>query len=369
MQITRNVLTISDINSWYEERTLIINKDYQREGGIWVLNARTYFIDTILNGFPFPKVSIRQIIDLKTRKSLREIIDGQQRIMTINSFVNGEFALTSVSKKFKNKAFGQLTPEEQQNFLAYEVSVDMLISATEDEVLEIFRRMNSYMLPLNDAEKRHAEFQGEFKWFIKTLIENYTSSYFEAYNILTKTQITRMADADLLTELVQVIDKGIMDRKPQDLYALYKEYDKSFPNKEEINKKFTETMNFIKMHLYQVSESRILNQSLFYSLFAALILNKYGLPNLPENLGSLKPINSFVKDEYLANENILELLSAFEKRNDYNLDLTLEEIESLEAEHPYAFYEFVQASSATTHRIKQRMSRVKWMALALRDEI
>ena len=76
MQITRNVFTISDLNSWFEDKTLVVNKDYQRQGGIWVPNARTYFIDTILNNFPFPKITIRQTINLKTRKVIREIIDG-----------------------------------------------------------------------------------------------------------------------------------------------------------------------------------------------------------------------------------------------------------------------------------------------------
>ena len=53
MKVTRNVFTISDLNEWMDEQTLVINRNYQRAKGLWPSNARSYFIDTILNGFPF----------------------------------------------------------------------------------------------------------------------------------------------------------------------------------------------------------------------------------------------------------------------------------------------------------------------------
>jgi hypothetical protein len=57
MQVTRNVFTIADLVKWLDEKSLIINRDYQRGSGLWPINARSYFIDTILNGYPFPKVT------------------------------------------------------------------------------------------------------------------------------------------------------------------------------------------------------------------------------------------------------------------------------------------------------------------------
>src|SRR5690606_4079578 len=161
MKITRNVMTISDLNQWLEERSLVINNKYQRAGGLWPKNARSFFIDTILNGFTFPKVTIRQTIDLKTRKSIREVVDGQQRLTTIRDFINDKITLSNVSKKYKGFTFSDLDEEIQESFLAYEVSLDTIVTGTTDEVLEIFRRINSYTLPLNPPEKRHATYQGE----------------------------------------------------------------------------------------------------------------------------------------------------------------------------------------------------------------
>ena len=98
-------MLVSDLSNWMDEKVLVINKKYQRSAGLWPINARSYFIDTILNGFPFPKITIRQTLNLKTRKSVREIIDGQQRLTTINDFINGKFSLTKVSNEFNNYFF------------------------------------------------------------------------------------------------------------------------------------------------------------------------------------------------------------------------------------------------------------------------
>ena len=182
MQLIRNTFTIADLNKWLEERTLIVNHNYQRLQGLWHKNARSYFIDTILNNYPFPKITIRQTINLKTRQSIREIIDGQQRMMTINDFVNNKLTLSSVSELYKGQKFSDLDEDIQSEFLAYEISVDTLVGMPENEILEIFRRINSYTLPLNASEKRHASYQGEFKWFIKNIVELYTPM-FKKYKI------------------------------------------------------------------------------------------------------------------------------------------------------------------------------------------
>lgn len=88
------------------------------------------------------------------------------------------------------------------------MSTDTVISATDDEVLEIFRRINSYTLPLKEPEKRHASYQGEFKWFIKDLLDLY-SPMLDRYKILSLREISRMVDAELMTELSQVILDGV----------------------------------------------------------------------------------------------------------------------------------------------------------------
>lgn len=350
MKVTRNVFTISDLNGWMSEDTLVINREYQRSKGLWPINARSYFIDTILNGFPFPKIIIRQAIDIRTRKSIREIIDGQQRMTAINDFINGKLILSNVSEHFYDKKFSDLEEDLQKEFLAYEVSVDTITSSTEEEVLEIFRRVNSYTLPLNAPEKRHATWQGEFKWFILDMVKNY-SPMFGSYNILRVRQLWRMEDADLLSELCQVLDTGIENRSTSKINNLYKKYDERFTKKDEIEDKLTNILNFIKVNFNQICEERILRGYSFYSLFSALVYNKWGIPNLnTQDIEGLELTGLYCGDEQIAIQNILELFNAVDTDDEEG-----------------RFKDFVKANKKATGNKNSRMIRLKWLVAALQN--
>lgn len=352
MKLTRNLFTIADLNEWFGKKTLVINQNYQRGRGLWPLNARSYFIDSILNGFPFPKITIRQTVDLKTKKSIREIIDGQQRMTAIRDFINDKLILSKVSENYKGRSFSNIDKDIQQNFLSYEVAVDTVIAASEEEVLEIFRRMNSYTLPLNEAERRHATYQGEFKWYVKDMIKLCTP-LFEKWEILTVRQISRMQDADLITELCQIITKGIITRNKTNLDGVYKENEKEFSDRNEVDEKLTTITNYIRSEMAPLGESRMLKGYSFYSLFSALLYNRWGVPNISsEDTDGIEPIGKFTSNNNKAIQNILELFYALDQKDDAG-----------------QYGDFVKASMRTTHSISNRKTRLKWMVAALQDEL
>jgi Protein of unknown function DUF262 len=351
MKIIRNTIPISDIFNLMVENELTINRTYQRSQGLWPQNARSYFIDTLLNEFPFPKIVIRQIVDLKTKKTKREIIDGQQRLTTIKDFIEDKLKLSNVSREYQGLQFSNLPDDLKSRFLSYEVSTDTVVSATEGEVLEIFRRINSYTLPLKEPEKRHASYQGEFKWFIKDLLDLY-SPVLEKYKILTLRDVSRMADAELLTELCQIILDGVKSKNPQLLGKIYKEHDDSFLLKEDVRTKVTETLDFIKVDLNQVLESEALKGFSFYSLFSALIYNRYGIVNIFTNdLDNLEVIGEYTVDTNQAIQNILELLDLAEQKDEKG-----------------KYSDFVKASTSTTTSSPNRKTRLKWFVKALQNK-
>jgi len=146
---------ISDFLDWHKEKRLELNPDFQR-GSVWTPAARTFLIDTILRQLPIPKVYLRTKINVTTKKSIREVVDGQQRLRAILDFAEDKFALSKRASEFSGKKYSTLTEAEQEIFLSYPIAVDQLVNASTDDVLEVFARLNSYTVTLNGPEKRHA---------------------------------------------------------------------------------------------------------------------------------------------------------------------------------------------------------------------
>lgn len=351
MKITRNVITISDLNEQLNTKSLIVNRVYQRNSALWPLNAMSFFIDTILNEFTFPKITIRQIIDPKTKKAKREIVDGQQRLTTIKKFINNEFKLSSVSEKYNSCFFNDLPENIQIAFLGYEVSVDTITSGTDQEILEIFRRMNSYSLPLNPQELRHATYQGKFKWFIFNLLEQYSSMLINS-NIVTLKESARMKDGDLLTEISQLKIDGIVGRQKKKLDLLYKNYDAEFP--EVYRNSIEQTLTIMNDDFMDILSDEAFKQYHFYSLFSALIYNKEGI-----NIGTLsdnyRPLGVFYKNLDTAKQNLKTLLDVL--HDDDNLY------------HNEKYRSFISASSETTHSLNNRLCRFEWFLKAIQNDI
>ena len=74
----------------------------------------------------------------------------------------------------------------------------------EEDIRQVFRRINSYTVPLNPQEKRHATHQGAFKWFVVGLGETYAQSL-KTMGVLSETNLSRMADQALFTEITYAI--------------------------------------------------------------------------------------------------------------------------------------------------------------------
>lgn len=191
MRIEEAKYSILEITNWVRTRELKVNHEYQRAGRLWPRTAKSYFIDTILKGFPFPKVYFYEGIDKEQRKPKREIVDGQQRIGTIMEFVEDKFSLASTSVEFEGLTFSDLTEQKRDEFLSYPVSVDVIRNADRSEILEMFRRMNAYTLPLNEAEKRNSDFFGEFKSWVNTMADEFDGLLVD-WQVLSSRQMLRL---------------------------------------------------------------------------------------------------------------------------------------------------------------------------------
>jgi hypothetical protein len=161
--------TINDFREWDERKELVLAPEFQRRK-VWGPKARSFLIDTILNGFPIPAIHIRQKIDVGTKKTIRQVVDGQQRLGAILDYIKDGFSVMKVhNKKYGGLTFSELPGDVQEKFLEYDLFVDFLIGATDSDVLEVFARINSYTIVLNPQEKLNAEFSGKFKQLVYRL--------------------------------------------------------------------------------------------------------------------------------------------------------------------------------------------------------
>ncbi|EOD8995160.1 DUF262 domain-containing protein, partial [Klebsiella variicola] len=76
MLINSSYYSIAELVDMLSRRDLIVNSNYQRAAGLWPEGPSSYFIDTILEGFPFPKIYLYEFMNRSERKIKKEIVDG-----------------------------------------------------------------------------------------------------------------------------------------------------------------------------------------------------------------------------------------------------------------------------------------------------
>jgi len=284
---TRNY-SVRDFEEWNDKDELDLAPKFQRRD-IWTDKARSYLIDTIVRGKPIPKLYMRQDVNPNTRRTKREIVDGQQRLRSVLTFIKDGFKGNRAHhESLRGKYFSTLDKETQRELLKYEFSVDLLQETPDNEVYDIFARMNTYTEKLTYQELRNAKWFGEFKSSVYKLANEFTT-FFETNGVFTSKKILRMAEAEFISELLLAEHEGIRALSRQVIDNAYRDYDDDFPNRELYEKRFRDTMDAIgQMFGDELSDSEFRAARLFYPLFCAIYHFKFGLSGLSVNRVSIK---------------------------------------------------------------------------------
>jgi hypothetical protein len=342
MRVTLTSYTVADYCHQLIEKTTTINREYQRTDKVWPTAAKSYLIDTILRGFPIPKLSLYQTTDLRSRKTVHEVVDGQQRSMAILEFFKGDFALTGRTAH-AGKRLGDLEDDDQQAFFSYPLNFDVFTFATRSEVREVFRRINSYNVPLNRQETRHAVNQGAFKWFIVDIADNYSQPLTDI-GVFRERQLSRMADMELFAEIVMAGIIGITTASPKKLDNFYETNDSIFSEDKMIRDLLSQSLGYI-FDWQELHRGLLMRPAHIYSLTLAIMHALSPRPMLQDDYprSSQLPIN----------------------RSAAVVDLSLL-ADSLESDMPApAFRDFVEASRQATNTVKNRRTRFQFFSRAL----
>jgi hypothetical protein len=137
---------------------------------------------------------------LDTGQGTQLLVDGLQRVTTLVQYFTGneELKLTTIP------LYKSLNDQQKTAFLQYDVSVRDLGAISKEEIVAVFRRINSTSYSLTDIEISNAIYRGKFKEFAEKLSLN---EFFAEYGVFSSLDYRRMGDlryAVLLTATVLV---------------------------------------------------------------------------------------------------------------------------------------------------------------------
>ncbi len=265
------IISINDLLTWHENRQLIARPLYQRYK-VWNDSARSFLIDSIVRDYPLPAIFVREKIDVSTRKTEREILDGQQRISAILDFCNDKFTVKKThNKEIGNKFFSELSDEIKEDILQYRISIEKILISDDSTIFEIFARLNSNNIPLNSQETRNAIFTGEFKTMSYELALK-SRELFIRYKIFSNRLISRMADVEFVSILLIELDQGYINQTKTTIDKYYRENELSYQYGEIAYDVFLSTIFIISKIFNKIDNNRsfYFTKNYFYDLFSVI---------------------------------------------------------------------------------------------------
>ena len=176
---------------------LILQPDFQRQY-VWDTTKASKLIESAILQIPLP------IVYLSEEKDGKEyVIDGQQRLTSFFAFIDGlfpdgrQFKLSglNVHAELNGKKFNELTDDLQNKINSYGVhTITFLKNSSENLKFEIFERLNTGSVQLNDQELRNCLYRGNFNIALKEMASDPDFMYICGLKIPDK----RMKDVELV---------------------------------------------------------------------------------------------------------------------------------------------------------------------------
>ena len=206
-------LTLEILSLKFDTKEIIV-PDFQRRY-VWTPKKASKLIESFLLGLPVPQVFLYREED--TQNLL--VVDGQQRLKTINYFIkekfeNGEkFYLRGVKPMWEGKTFSDLDIPNQRRFNNYVLRATIFEQTDPKDnssIFEIFERLNTGGMALTPQEIRNCVVRGEINNFLNDL-----NKYENWRNLLNKPQPdTRMKDIEMILRFFSLFNSWKKYKKP-----------------------------------------------------------------------------------------------------------------------------------------------------------
>lgn len=266
--------TIADIYEKIDTKRLELSPDFQRKF-VWTHEHQEEFLDTILNGFPFPEIYVCQgETDTKRLRTSQKVIDGQQRLTTIKKYIEDDF------KKPLKKVppFDSLSESEREDFLSYQIVVRDIGKVDDRLVREIFRRINLTKFKLDDIEIHNAIYDGKFIQVAKELSEEVELDQFGVFH---ESEFTRMADVHFFLLVMSTIERGGYFPRDNEVEKCIAEFNEEFPRAHKVKSIILNSISTIQSFNLEV-DSIWFRKSCFFTL----VIELCNANSIPDNIVS-----------------------------------------------------------------------------------
>jgi len=220
---------IREIIEQVNNEKLIPKPEYQRRL-VWTNKDKDHFLDTILNGYPFPEIYLADgDVDVESGEGTQLLVDGLQRVSTIIAYFKGssDLRLTTIPP------YSELDREEKLNYLQYSVAVRDLGNLTREQIVEVFKRINSTNYSLLDIEVNNAVYAGSLKQYAQKISEN---EFFASNNVFNSRDYKRMGDLSYALTIIITLLRGYFNRS--DEFGSYLDrYNDDFEEEAEVTKR------------------------------------------------------------------------------------------------------------------------------------
>jgi len=166
---------LDTIPSMLESNKYILTPEYQRRKR-WDITRKSRLIESFIMNVPIPPIFLYEI-----DYSMYEVMDGQQRLTTIDDFYKGKFRLENLQywQELENRTYQELPEQVKRGIDRRYLSSIILLQETaksqaEAEKLKkvVFERLNSGGEKLTPQEIRNALYNGKFNQLCIELAQN-----------------------------------------------------------------------------------------------------------------------------------------------------------------------------------------------------
>lgn len=234
----------------FDESEIFI-PDYQREM-VWTAKQQSRFIESILIKLPVPFIFAGDV-GSGPRKGCLEIIDGSQRIRTLDNFLSDRLRLEGLTRLTGavGMRFSDLSKPRQLRFKRSTVRViELTEHADEDARREMFDRLNSGGTKLTDMEVRLGVIDGPFMRFITEIAGMET---FKALVPLSERNARRKEYEEFALRYFAYLNNYLNFKKSVDhfLTDYLRAKNEKFPksDKNQMRKEFERMLDFVGTHI------------------------------------------------------------------------------------------------------------------------